>query len=114
MLRVASLGVIFMMTSIATASASCGATVKFDGDLKDELGNNRGYGKFGFSISMPLSDIGCRKTEASIAKTREQEREVKIRNLDKISRICRDNADNPAFAQLCHVELPNLLDEVIR
>ena len=110
-----TLTVLTISTAIASTShATCGPTLKFDADARDNIGRDTGHTSAGISLSIPLSDIECRKTEATIAKTREQEREVKIRNLDKISRICRDNKDNPAFAQLCHVELPNLLADVIR
>lgn len=109
-----------ILTSIAiilyssAAHAACGPTFKVDTDIKDYLDEDRGHVSAGISISIPWSDIDCRKEEAAIAKTREQEREVKIRNLANISRICDQNEDNPKFAQLCHVELPNLLQEVVR
>lgn len=103
---------IVLLTS--TAHAACGPTFKLNGETTSDYGDRAGKGKIGFTLTMPLNDIDCRKEEAAISKSKEQEREVAIRNLDKISRICKANADNPAFAQLCHVELPNLLDEVIR
>ena len=104
----------FIFVSCSKAMADCGPTIKVDTDIKDYLDEDRGHVSAGISVSIPWSDIDCKKEEANIAKTREQEREVKIRNLANISRICKANEDNPKFAQLCHVELPELLKEVVK